>query len=73
MKLRNAVLGGLALIASTSSYAATFSFGAFTLDWDETTDFGNPTVTPGAASTSRSTSPCSVGRRPRPSAAHWPS
>ena len=48
MKLRNAVLGGLALIASTSSYAATFSFGAFTLDWDETTDFGNPTVTPGA-------------------------
>lgn len=48
MKISKLVLGGLALVASTASNAATFDFGVFTLNWDETTIFGNPTAIPGA-------------------------
>ena len=46
MKLKYALLGGLALVASNSSFAGTIDAGAFTLDFSD--EFGTPTLAPGA-------------------------
>jgi hypothetical protein len=47
MKMKQAILGALSLVASVAASATTLNFEQFDLTFDETTAFGAPTITTG--------------------------